>query len=259
MSVLEYMKVFVPKRIIRLLNKVFNLKIDEKCTYLFGNIFYYHHRGAFFDTYKELFEKGIYTFQPKSANPVIIDCGANMGLSLLFFTKNYPDAKIYAFEPDITVLDYLEKNIETYGMKNATLIKKAVWDKKEILEFATDKGMGGTLVNIHNKEKTQVETLRLKEFIGDMHIDLLKMDIEGAEYRVIKDCESKLGQIENIFIEYHSMEGEEQKLEELLLILKRNGYRYHLSESFSREKPFVDKKLIDNRIDMAINIYGYKS
>jgi hypothetical protein len=113
--------------------------------------------------------------------------------------------------------------------------------------------MGGRLANNYlDQTPTKVETIRLKDFIADKHIDLLKMDIEGAEYLVVKDCEPILKQIENIFIEYHSMENEEQKLDELLLILKRNGFRYHLSQSFSRSKPFIDKDLVNEKIDMAI-------
>lgn len=249
------------KRIIRLIDPKPEVSIEEDLGYseVFGKKFYYHLKPAFDVTFEELFKKGIYTFTTSNPNPVIIDCGANMGLSLLFFSVNYPSAKIYAFEPDTSVLECLEKNIETYQMHNVELIKKAVWNKNETLEFFTDKGMGGRLANSYSDQvPTKVEAIRLREFISDKNIDILKMDIEGAEYVVIKDCEPILKQIDNIFIEYHSMENEEQKLDELLLILKRNGFRYHLSQSFSRNKPFIDKDLVNEKIDLAINIYGYK-
>lgn len=226
---------------------------------LFGKKFYYQYKPAFDITFHEIFEKGVYTFIPKNLNPTIIDCGANMGLSLLFFSMSYPTAKIYAFEPDHSVLEVLKKNLQTYKMKNVELYEKAVWSKNEILNFYTDGGMGGRLENIYNNQvPIQVETIRLKDFIGDKHIDLLKMDIEGAEFEVISDCESKLSQIDNIFIEYHSMENETQKLDDLLFILKNNGFRYHLSQSFSRNKPFVEKTLVCEKIDLAINIFGYR-
>jgi len=249
------------KRIIRLIEPTPKINIEEDLGYteVFGRDFYYHYKPAFDITFEELFKKGIYTFTTSNTSPVIIDCGANMGLSLLFFSINYPSAKIYAFEPDVSVLESLEKNIKTYQMDNVELIKKAVWNKNETLEFFTDKGMGGRLkCDYHDQISTKVEAIRLKEFISDKHIDLLKMDIEGAEYTVIEDCEPVLNQIDNIFIEYHSMVNEEQKLDELLLILKRNGFRYHLSQSFSRNKPFIDKELVNEKIDLAINIYGYK-
>jgi len=226
---------------------------------LLGNSFLYHHKLAFEDTYQEIFTKGIYTFKTNSDNPVIVDCGANMGLSLLFFSLNYPNAKIFAFEPDEAVLGCLEKNILNYQMKNVELFKQAVWNANEELEFFTDKGMGGRLGNKYeNQTPNKIEAIRLKDFIRDKHVDFLKMDIEGAEYLVIQDCESILGQIDNLFIEYHSMVDEDQKLDEILLILKRNGFRYHLSQSFSRNRPFIDNDLICEKIDLAINIFGYK-
>ena len=80
---------------------------------LFDKDFHYHHGMAFYDTYKEVFETEIYKFNTNSSSPLIIDCGANMGVSVLFFSKNYPNAKIYAFEPDSTVLPFIEKNINT--------------------------------------------------------------------------------------------------------------------------------------------------
>lgn len=228
---------------------------------LFNNVFVYHHKGSFKDTYKEIFEKEIYKFKTESKSPIIVDCGANMGLSLLYFNINYPNSKIIAFEPDMSVLTYLKKNISSYKMSNVKLYEKAVWDKNKILNFYTDAGMGGSIVNDYNKNQNpnKIEAIRLKEFIADMHVDLLKMDIEGSEYSVIKDCEPLLDQIDNIFIEYHSFENEEQKLDNLLLILKKNGFRYHLSQSFSRRSPFVDRNVVCDKIDLAINIFAYKN
>lgn len=127
-------------------------------------------------------------------------------------------------------------------------------------EFYTEKGLGGRLDSSYeNQIPVKVETVCLKEFIGTKKIDLLKMDIDGAEFEVIKDCESVLNQIDYMFIEYHSVIMEEQKLDEILLILKRNGFRYHLAQSFSLEKPFIEDTITCERFDMAINIFGYKN
>ncbi len=260
MMIMKKLLIKILKKIIKLIeHKSQNIVEDPGYYELFGHFFYYHHKSAFEDTCQEILMKGIYTFNPTSTNPIIIDCGANMGLSLLFFSMNYPTAIIYAFEPDETVLETLEKNIGTYMMTNVELFKKAVWNKNEILEFFTDKGMGGRLVNNYeNQTPVKVEAVRLKDFIADKHVDFLKMDIEGSEFVVIQDCEPLLNQIDKIFIEYHSVYDEEQKLDELLLILKRNGFRYHLSQSFSRNKPFVDEYLVCEKMDLAINVFAYK-
>lgn len=242
-----------------LLKHIFKIE-DPNYSKIFGNKFYFHDKPSFLITFDEIFQKGIYTFHCDNSTPVIIDCGANMGLSLLFFSQNYPNSTIYAFEPDNSVLDVLQKNIQTFEIKQVTLFKKAVWSTNGIFEFFTDKGMGGRIgMEYNNQTPSKVETIRLKDFIGDKRIDFLKMDIEGAEYNVIEDCEPILHQIENIFIEYHSIIEEEQKLDNILLILKRNGFRYHLSQSFSRQRPFIDNNLNCENMDLAINIYAYKN
>ena len=112
---------------------------------LFGRTFKYQLGKAFYRTYKELFEKKIYDFDATSNSPLIIDCGANIGLSLLFFSKRYPTARIIAFEPDVTILPYLRANIASQLLDNVVLHEKAVWTEETTLEFFTDAGMGGRI------------------------------------------------------------------------------------------------------------------
>jgi FkbM family methyltransferase len=246
--------------ILSLINTLDRVLSKEKNTYrLYGKKFHYHNKSSFINTYNEIIKRGIYSFKPKGTNPIIIDCGSNMGLSLLYFCRNYPGCTVYGFEPDDSVYYTLVKNIENFNMNQVILTKKAVWVSDGNLDFYTDKGMGGRIgVEYENQVPSKVETVRLRDFISDKTIDLLKMDIEGAEFKVLQDCEPYLVNIANIFVEYHSMYNEVQKLDELLLILKRNNFRYHLSQSFSRKRPFVDKNLVCERYDMAINVFAYK-
>lgn len=226
---------------------------------LFDKIFFYHYGLAFYDTYREIFENNIYEFKTNSSKPIILDCGANMGVSVLYFSKNYPNAHIIAFEPDETVLPFLEKNIQSQNIQNVEVFKKAVWTGETELEFYTDNGLGGRVGKEYvNQTPRIIKALRLRNFLNKP-IEMLKIDIEGAEYAVIQDCEDLLHNVEHIFIEYHSIYNEEQHLEDILNIVKRQGFRYHLKESFSRRKPFVDKKLVCEKYDMAINVFAYKN
>jgi FkbM family methyltransferase len=227
---------------------------------LFDQEFYYHYGLAFYYTYMEIFQNNIYEFKTNSSKPAIIDCGANMGLSVLYFSKKYPNAQITAFEPDESVLPFLEKNIGSQKMNNVKLHKKAVWKEETELKFYTDNGLGGRIgKEYENQTPKVIKSLRLRDFL-DTHnpIDMLKIDIEGSEYTVLQDCEDVLFNVNHIFIEYHSICDEEQHLEDILNIVKRQGFRYHLKESFSRRKPFVDNSLVCERFDMAINIFAYK-
>lgn len=227
---------------------------------LFGQEFYYHYGLAFYHTYMEIFYNNIYEFKANSSNPTIIDCGANMGLSVLYFSKKYPNAEIIAFEPDEGVLPFLEKNIQSQKMNTVKLYKKAVWTEETELKFYTDNGLGGRIEKEYENQTPKIiKSVRLRDFLDTQNpIDILKIDIEGAEYAVLQDCESMLSNVNHIFIEYHSICDEEQHLEDILNIVKRQGFRYHLKESFSRSKPFVDNSLVCERFDMAINIFAYK-
>lgn len=227
---------------------------------LFGKKFYYHYGLAFHDTYREIFENKIYVFNTNNFKPVIIDCGANMGLSVLYFSKKYPNAEIIAFEPDESVLPFLEKNIKSQMINNVKLYKKAVWIEETELNFYTDNGLGGRVgKEYENQIPKIIKSLRLRDFlVTNNPIDMLKIDIEGPEYIILKDCEDLLFNVNNIFVEYHSFYDEEQHLDDILGILKRQGFRYHLKESFSRKRPFIDKILVNEKFDMAINVFAYK-
>jgi FkbM family methyltransferase len=73
---------------------------------------------------------------------VIIDAGANIGLSALFFANKYPDAKIFAIEPEETNYKLLELNTKPYN--NVCLIKAALWDSvRKIHLFDTGLGKDG--------------------------------------------------------------------------------------------------------------------
>lgn len=231
---------------------------QEGSIMLFNKPFCYHYGLAFYDTYEEIFKKNIYEFKTANLSPTILDCGANMGVSVLYFSKQFPNAKILAFEPDETVLPYLEKNIQMQNLQNIELYKKGVWTEETELSFYTDNGLGGRMgVEYNNQIPSKIKTVRLKDFLCEP-IEMLKIDIEGAEFEVIRDCEDKLHNVEHVFLEYHSFYNEEQHLEAILSIFKRQGFRYHLRESFSRRKPFVDKKLVCEKYDMAINIFAYR-
>ncbi len=223
-----------------------------------GKKFEFHDAGCFYVTYKEIIQEKIYQFNNTSKSPVIIDCGANMGLSVLYFSKNYPAAKIIAFEPEEEIFNVLQNNVKEFDLKNVTIHKKAVWDTVTTLDFYSDKGMGGSVANVYSKQKpAKVETVLLSDFLHEK-VDFLKIDIEGAEYRVLKSCGRLIQNVEHLFVEYHSFLNQEQQLDDLLLLLKENGFRYHLKQSFSREHPFTDNNVACETMDMAIAIFAYK-
>ncbi len=86
---------------------------------------------------------------------------------------------------------------------------------------------------------------------------MLKIDIEGTEVEVLKDSENCLSKVQNLFVEYHSLREKTQRLNELLDILTRNGFRYFVQSVSSRKSPFISKPT-SHHLDLQLNIYGYR-
>lgn len=213
---------------------------------------------SFFWQYREIFADENYKFQTNSLNPIIYDCGANIGISCLYFNRNYPTSKIKAFEADPNIAKILGENLDKNKVKNVEIIDKAVWIDNAGIEISFE---GADGASIYSKSKlTKVPSLRLKDLIEkEKKIDMLKIDIEGAEYDVLMDCSNTLNNVENIFIEYHSFENSIQKLSEILQILEVSNFRYFIKPVNDRAVPFVNRKNKNNpNIDLQLNIFAYR-
>jgi len=82
---------------------------------------------SFIWQFKEIFVDGIYKFESESGRPIIYDCGANIGISILYFKRMYPYSKIKAFEADSTISEILMTNLQKNKINDVEVINKAVW------------------------------------------------------------------------------------------------------------------------------------
>ncbi len=69
----------------------------------------------------EVFVRGEYFFEANHDSPVILDCGANIGLATLFFKRLYPKARVHSFEADPTTSDVLRGNVEQNHLQDVTV------------------------------------------------------------------------------------------------------------------------------------------
>lgn len=213
---------------------------------------------SFIHQYKEIFVDQSYHFKTHKPNPVIYDCGANIGLSCLFFKRIYPNCILKGFEADPNIFDLLTLNLsKNLDDGSIELSNKAVWIHNNGVEFSTDGSDAGTLVPNRPGHNVMVESLRLKDLIKSEKIDFLKMDIEGAEADVLIDCGSALRNTERIFFEYHSFLNEPQRLNEILNVLTLNDFRYFIQSPYLYSAPF-DIKFKTMQMDLQLNVYCYK-
>jgi FkbM family methyltransferase len=196
----------------------------------------YLDHASYMLAFREIFARQHYYFRPATDAPVIFDCGANLGLATIYFKWLYPLAKIHAFEPDPTTFKVLERNIAANHLGDVTAHNCALWDSDTEIQFFTHKTVPGSLRMSTNSGRidgteSRVPGRRLSAFINQP-VDLLKIDVEGAEHRVICELLSsgKLSTIRQLVIEYHHhIGGEPSRLASFLEMLERAGFDYQLS------------------------------
>lgn len=147
----------------------------------------------------------------------ILDCGANVGFSSIYFLNRYPLASVIAVEPDRDNIRICMKNLSHYGSR-AKVVQAGIWSRKTGLVFAG--GLGGdnsecaiTVRDIMDGEKPDVcaiDVSSLLEEKGITQIDILKIDIEGSEKEMFtNNFKQWLPLVRNIAIELHGRECEE--------------------------------------------------
>lgn len=222
--------------------------------------FYYIRAYEFLHTYKDIFGKEIYKFDTANTEPVIIDCGSNIGQSILYFKLLYPRSRIIGFEPDSQNFQILEKNMVSNGFKDVQMENAAVWIKNGEISFTNAGSEASHIIEEKSENKAQVRCVRLVEILSDYdQIDFLKIDIEGAEYEVLKDCTPYLSRINNIFLEYHGYSNETKKISNIFRILTEKGFSTYVENAANNLKhPFINKTL-NNFYDVQLNIYCYRN
>lgn len=231
--------------------KLYTHRLNEKIQVSFTD------PQAFLLSVRELFIEEIYKFRTDNPEPFIIDCGAHIGMSILYFKLNYPEARIIAFEPDEHNYNLTKKNLESWGFQNVELIRKAVWVHNETISFNQTNDMGSSIVTDSSSAAIQIPAARLRDYLNQK-VDFIKLDIEGAEYEVVQDCDDLLKNAGNIFLEYHGNYNEMHKLNTQLNIVQKNGFAYYIKEAGNiYERPFFDREKFYS-YDVQLNIFCFK-
>lgn len=131
-----------------------------------------------------------------SDSEILVELGSNNGLTLLEFIDKVDSKykKIFCFEPETESIERL-KSIISRQSGNIVLIEKAAWGKQENVIFVNDNGAATAHIGEHDDITNSSYTVhadKVDNCIGDEHITYIKMDVEGAEVRVLKGCEKTI-------------------------------------------------------------------
>jgi len=181
----------------------------------------------------------------------VLDIGAYSGVTSIIFGQLVgPTGHVYAFEADETNYECAKINLEmaekVMGVRNVTLVKKAVWAHSDGLLFSTEGSMGSSAVEItgggRGKEQ-KVETITIEQFCLQRNIrcvDFIKIDIEGGELQVLKSSASVLKNLNaRLIIEPHWVEGK-LVTEECSDILKSKGFAVHVRDKTAGSEALIE-------------------
>ena len=138
--------------------------------------------GVFENTEINLFRKYL------KPNLVVVDIGANIGYYTIIAGKHIgPEGQVFAYEPEDRNYSLLKKNIEANGLANTIPIKIGLSKNHSICKLYLDENNKGrhSLAFKKNKEESTIETDTLDNSLkqhGSPKVDIIKMDIEGAEF-----------------------------------------------------------------------------
>ena len=214
--------------------------------------------ASFLSSYREIFVEGLYAF-PWPERPLrVLDLGANIGLSVLSFKRAHPGAQIVALEADPGIFAYLERNVRANGLGGVELLQRAAWDRDTRIAFRPDGADGGRAVAADGGPGgAEVEAIDIAAFVARRPFDVIKMDIEGAEDRVVPALRPVLGGVRFLMLEYHSVAGQPQSLATLLRILEECGFRVHAHSVVSSPRPFVELREHDG-YDLILHLFAWR-
>ncbi len=193
-----------------------------------GKALRYADLHSFYYQVRQIFGDDLYGFDCDAPGPVILDCGAHIGLASLYFKERFPNAQIKAYEADAELADMCRANVSTFGASDVTVEQSAIWIHGDGVAFDTTHDDAGHVAE--NAGGPKVPSTRLKTLLDENPVHLLKLDVEGAEFEILKDCGSSLKNAGCLIAEIHAMGNQQSKLGDLLGHLEACGFRYVLHD-----------------------------
>lgn len=190
--------------------------------------FNYQNFGVFIGLYREVWCHGPYDIKIPREHPLIVDAGANIGLATLRLSKLNPSAHFICYEPQPDLYKLLLKNIDDNKV-SAEAVNAALFSSPGTLSlYINDDAKAAASLYDYSglTRRVEVPTVKLSDQLHDVDVvDLLKLDVEGAEVEIIRDLidAGMIRRVRRIAMEFHELGG--LRLMDFTAMLKKAGYR----------------------------------
>jgi FkbM family methyltransferase len=155
------------------------------------------------DVYHQIFTREAYHLD--LGEPLhILDAGAHIGISAVYFASRYPGAEIIAVEPEASNYRLLCTNATGYA--NINPLQAGLWNRKTHLTIEDPRAATWAFRVAEDSSGKHIPAVRVGDLLNDFdlaRIDILKMDIEGSEIEVFESCADWIDKVGAIIVELH--------------------------------------------------------
>lgn len=194
--------------------------------------------------FEEVFLRQDYKINLPTGDPVIIDCGANIGFATVYLKQHYPAARITCFEPNPSCFKLLQQHITENHLTNITAHQVACGNQNGEISFFVSPGFSPLSSMFGSRAKDaqeiKVRLVKLSDYLTGP-VDLFKLDVEGAEWGIFEDliASGKLALIQRMIIEYHHrIGGAKPELSRFLKLIEDAGFTYDIEAFISPLRKF---------------------
>jgi FkbM family methyltransferase len=172
----------------------------------------------------------------------IVDLGANVGYSLVYFGRRFPLATIEAFEPHPAHVRQAARHVELNGLRDRVTLHAAAAGDRDCRMFLLDSENQSTLVSRAGEGRFEVPVVDWLAAASGRRIDFLKMDIEGSEYAILFDPRFAAMDVASLVLEWHETPERPAGGDDIAGLLRGLGYR--VERGFRGEQDGVEFGLI---------------
>lgn len=184
------------------------------------------------------------------------DIGAWIGPTVLYAAKKC--RRVFCLEPDRKAFMYLLRNIESNYLKNVLPFNLGLAGQNGVQWMASPRGkLGDSMTSILYPEgKNKAEALCLNwhtwlHYIGNPPIDVIKVDIEGAEFEILPDMANYLQRYKpSLYLSFHPQLLEEsirvEKMEEMVFLFQVYSRCYDRKGHLTNSKSFFDAQTLNH-------------
>jgi FkbM family methyltransferase len=158
--------------------------------------------------YEDIVLRGHYALPLPFVPETIVDLGANIGMASVYYANQFPKARIIAVEAEASNFGILQRNVTNYP--TILPIHAAIWNKDGQIGLGTPRGTDGAIDKIvfavREHEGTPVRAIAMQTLMNEAQIssiDILKVDIEGAEKEVFETAPDWIQNVRCLAIELH--------------------------------------------------------